>query len=296
MENIKSVYDIWGADAGQGDFVSVLPSYTSGAYFDKFDYYTYPCKEKGDIGYYLYDPVKHGASKDEVYPVLMWLHGRGSSFVGEQCISQSGGELFASEAYQRAMGGGAYIIIPLANEKKSESGEPVDYWDDSYIAPVKGIYDLVVETHLQTISKLFVMGGSQGGILTWRLLESFPDYFDGGIVISAGYVPADEALDKITESGIRLIVAHGRHDEIFEFNDILAPRLAKLQNMENAMCYFPEWVRNGDKGIASINYGTEMGQHCLINQFQANLIFDTGEPYIKELPEGVTGWIRKQIL
>lgn len=295
MENLKSVKDIWGVDAGQEDFVSFLPSYTGGAYFEKFDYYTYPCKEKGDIRYYLYDPVKHGASQDGVYPVLMWLHGRTSSLVGEQCISHSGGELFASEAYQQAMGGGAYIIVPLANEQMSEDGELSDYWDASYIEPVKGIYDLVVEQNLQTISRLFVMGGSQGGSFTWQLLEAFPDYFDGGIPISAGYVPEDAALDKIIEAGVQLIVAHGRHDEIMAFDTVIAPRLSKLESMRHTICYFPEWVRNGDYGIASIDYGVEMGQHCLINQFQANLMFDTGEPYIPELSTGVTGWIKNQI-
>ena len=296
MENKKTVYDIWGVHAGEEDFVTTLPSYTGGAYFEKFDYYTYPCSEKGDIRYYLYDPVKHGAAKDAVYPVLMWLHGMSCSLACEQCISQSGGELFASEAYQQAMGDGAYIIVPLANEKKLENGEILGYWDDSYIEPIKGIYDRVVEANLQTISKLFVMGGSMGGTFTWKLLETFPDYFDGGIPISADYVPEDAVLDKIIQAGVHLIVAHGRHDELLKFDDIIAPRLLKLKSMKNTICYFPEWVRNGDYGIASIDYGIEMGQHCLINQFQANLIFDTGKPYLEELPCGVTGWIRKQVL
>lgn len=48
----------------------------------------------------------------------------------------------------------------------------------------------------------------------------------------------------------------------------------------------------GDGGVASVNYGTEMGQHCMINQFQANLIYDDGRFYDERLPEGVTGWIR----
>ncbi len=62
--------------------------------------------------------------------------------------------------------------------------------------------------------------------------------------------------------------------------------------MKNCVCYFPEWVRNGDGGAASINYGFEMGQHCLINQFQSNLLYDSGNPCDERFPGGVTGWIR----
>lgn len=48
-----------------------------------------------------------------------------------------------------------------------------------------------------------------------------------------------------------------------------------------------------EKGVASVNYGMEMGQHCIINQIQANLIYHDGTCYDERLPKGVTGWIRE---
>ena len=46
-----------------------------------------------------------------------------------------------------------------------------------------------------------------------------------------------------------------------------------------------------DKGIASIVGGIEMGQHCLMNAVQSNLMFDDGTPMDPRLPDGLTGWI-----
>lgn len=39
-------------------------------------------------------------------------------------------------------------------------------------------------------------------------------------------------------------------------------------------------------------FGIEMGQHCMITQVQANLIYDDGAPYCDKIPNGITGWIK----
>lgn len=137
------------------------------------------------------------------------------------------------------------------------------------------------------------MGASAGGYFTWRLIEDYPQDFEGAIPIASGYIPEKESLKKIEEAGIRLIVAHGLHDEMAVFEKCMKPRQEDLQGMNHCICYFPEWVRNGDKGVASVNYGMEMGQHCLINQFQMNLMYDDGTCFDERFPNGVTGWIRE---
>ncbi|MDE5577283.1 MAG: hypothetical protein K2J11_07845, partial [Oscillospiraceae bacterium] len=101
-----------------------------------------------------------------------------------------------------------------------------------------------------------------------------------------------KALDKISESGVNLLIAHGKHDEMAVFDKCIAPCEEKLRSMKNTLCFFPEWVYNGDGGVSSIDYGMEMGQHCMINWVQHNLMFDDGKPADERLPRGVTGWIR----
>lgn len=283
----------WQAQMAEGDFISCNPGYVLGGYWDEFDECTYPSKETGDITYFVYDPVKHGAKADGKYPVLMWIHGTNCAIDGRRCVGYCGAEQYASPAYQEAMGGGAYLIVPLANEKRLEDDTIVGSWDESYIAPVKALFDKVCRDNAANISGKFVMGASSGGYFTWRLLEDYTHDFDGAVPIASGYVPSEKSLKRIGEAAVRVLIAHGRHDEMAVFQKCIAPREASLRAMKNSICYFPEWVRNPDKGVAAVNYGMEMGQHCLINQFQANLMYADGTCYDERFPKGVTGWIRE---
>ncbi|HKM34849.1 MAG TPA: hypothetical protein VJY54_08910 [Lachnospiraceae bacterium] len=87
------------------------------------------------------------------------------------------------------------------------------------------------------------------------------------------------------------INAIGKRDEFHSFEKKVKPRLSRLEAMERCFIYTPEWVCNGDRGIATINLGVEMGQHCLMNAIQANLMFDDGCPMDSRLPQGLIGWI-----
>ena len=289
-QNTTSVPE-WAKYLKDGEFISYYTTYKSKIYFDLFDEYSYPCAESGDIRYYVYDPVKHGAPADKKYPVLMWLHGASNALDGVKCIMCCGAEQYASPKYQQEMGG-AYIIVPLANEKRLENGELEGSWSNIYLSPVMAIYDKVCADNKENIGKKFLMGASAGGYFTWRLLEDYTDFFDGAIPISSYYVPSNNALGRISESGVELIVAHGRHDEMADFDECIAPRMEKLRGMKNCICFFPEWVYNGDGGISSVHFGIEMGQHCMINWVQSNLTFDNGTPADERLPNGVTGWIK----
>lgn len=278
----------WAELLPEGAFISYLPSYTGGKYFDLFDEFVYPCEKTGDITYYVYDPVKHGADPNGSYPLLLWLHGATNALNGKFCICNCGGELFASPEYQRDMGG-AYVVVPLANEKMDDKGELAESWSKDYLEPLKGICEKIRGGG--SVGKIFAMGGSFGGWVTWKLAEKYPDFFNGIIPISTEYVPNDGRLDNMARQGISALVACGKHDEAVDFSK-LEERQEKLESL-GFLCYFPEWVRNGDGGVASLFYGWEMGQHCVINQVQANLIFDDGTPYDPRLPRGVTGWIKE---
>jgi len=281
----------WAKLLPEGEFISYLPSYTGGKYFDLFDEYVYPCEETGDITYYVYDPVKHGADPDGRYPVLLWLHGATNALNGKFCICNCGGELFASPEYQREMGG-AYVVVPLANEKTDESGKLAETFSETYFAPLKGIVERVCGDG--RTGKVFAMGGSLGGWVTWKLAEKFPEPFNAIIPISTGYVPTDGRLDNIARHNIKVYFTLGKHDETLDFDKDIAPRIQKMEEL-GFMCFFPDWVKNGDGGVASLFYGWEMGQHCMINQVQANLMYDDGTPYDERLPRGVCGWIRSVV-
>ena len=290
-EQNKSAVPEWAEYLRDGEFISYSVTYKSKQYFGLFDEYSHPCAQTGAIRYYVYDPVKHGADPAQKYPVLMWLHGASNSLMGEGCIMCCGAEQYASPEYQRRMGG-AYIIVPLANEERTEDGMILGTWSKAHSAPIKEIFDKVCADNSASIGKKFVMGASSGGYFTWQLLEDYCGYFDGAVPISSGYIPSDEELQRISDSGTELIIAHGRHDEMALFDECVAPRMEALSRMKNCILFFPEWVYNGDGGVSSVFYGFEMGQHCMINWIQHDLMFDDGTPADKRLSGGVTGWIR----
>ena len=54
--------------------------------------------EPGDITYYLFNPLKHGAKADGKYPLLIWIHGFNCAD-GINAVTHSGGEQYASPSY-----------------------------------------------------------------------------------------------------------------------------------------------------------------------------------------------------
>ena len=290
-EQDKTAVPEWAKYLSENEFISYQTTYKTRAYLGLFDKYLYPCEETGDIRYYVYDPVKHGADKNKKYPVLMWLHGASNSLMEEGCIMCCGAEQYASPKYQQEMGG-AYIIVPLANEERTEEGWIKGTWDKIHSKPIKDIFDKVCEENKDNVSKKFVMGASSGGYFTWQLLEDYIGFFDGAIPIASGYLPSIDKIKEIIKGGTRLIIAHGRYDEMADFNECIAPFEKELSTLPDTICFFPKWVYNGDGGVSSVFYGFEMGQHCMINWIQNNLIFDNGTPADERLKNGITGWVK----
>lgn len=291
IQQDKNAVPQWAEYLKDDEFISYSVTYKTRTYLDSFDDYILPYEKTGNIRYYVYDPIKHGASPDKKYPVTMWFHGASNSLMVKDCIMCCGAEQYASPELQQIMGN-AYIIVPLANETRTEDGRILNGWSEDYIEPIMKIYNQFVEEHSETISEKFIMGASSGGYFTWKLLETNTEFFDGASPIASGYFPSYEALDRISESGVKLLIAHGKHDEMAVFDDCIAPHTEKLSQLENCLCFFPEWVYNGDGGVASVFYGFEMGQHCMINWIQHNLMFDNGKSADERLPLGFAGWIK----
>lgn len=69
----------WADFMGEDDFISYMPSYTRGLYFDWFEEKLY--KNEGQnapydrMTYYLFNPLTKGADPAKKYPLLIFLHG-----------------------------------------------------------------------------------------------------------------------------------------------------------------------------------------------------------------------------
>ena len=286
----ENVTPPWANELTEGEFISKYVTYSVGDYFDRYDKDVFENEEVGDMTYYFFDPTKHGYPKDRKYPLLTFFHGATNSFEGDVCINYCVGELYGSPTYQESMGG-AYILIPLANEKRLENGD-VECWGHKYINPIFSLVDDFVAKRADTIGARFAFGNSSGASFCIKMATANPNFFTAIIPVGFDYSFTDQMLEDFDKSGLRMFLANSRHDEFYDFDETFGPNMKKLEKLKNAFLYFPKWTYNGDGGIATINVGVEMGQHCLMNSMQANLMFDDGTPMDSRLPQGMTGWIR----
>ena len=279
----------WINEIPEGAFVSYDPTYPTGKYFDRFE-------EDNAFGlkYYYFDPTKHGYPDGKDYPLLVFLHGTSNALVGELCINYSGAEMYASDDYQKDLGG-AYILIPIANEVRNENGELSGAWDEQYVEPVTDLIDEFVNTHMTGCRARVLLGNSSGGRFTFIISRHHPEKFDIILPVGSCEIPPDEVLDEYDKNDVALFLAFSKHDELTSFKDTISPRLERIKNMKSSFIFTPDWTYNGDKGIASINFGFEMGQHCLMNGIQMNLKFDDKTPMDESLPDGVTGWLVEEM-
>lgn len=275
----------WADQIPEGAFISYEPTYPTGKYFDRFNY-----GEVFGLKYYFYDPTEHGFPKRDDYPLLIFLHGTSNALVGELCINYTGAEMYSSDEYQKTMGG-AYILVPVANEYRDEEGEVQGKWSPEYTEPVLNLIDEFIAAHTNGVGLRFLLGNSNGATFTFTLATAAPDRFDVLVPVGTSLIPDDSVIDVFDEKGIFLFYCNGKHDEIMLYEEEIKARIPRLSSMKKNFIFTPDWVYNGDKGIASINFGFEMGQHCLMNEVQSNLMFDDGTPMEPRLPRGLTGWI-----
>ena len=276
----------WASQIPEGAFISYDQTYKVGEYFNRFH------KENfSGMNYYFYDPTEHGFAKDKKYPVLIFMHGYSNALVGDVCINYAGAEFYSKDEYQKTLGG-AYILVPLANEYKDKDGNCAGSWDDTYLPRLRDLICNFEKTFADgRISKRVVFGNSSGATMCFKLATAYPDFFNIIIPIGGNQIPSDETFDIYEKHGIRIFYAIGKHDEFVSFEEVIKPRLERISKIKGSRVFTPEWVYNGDGGIASINFGMEMGQHCLVNPMHCNLMFDNGKPMDESLPQGITGWL-----
>ncbi len=284
----------WFAEMDPDDFVSPYPTYECGTILDRFTKREFTGTDGTTIKYYCFEPSEVKAGSDKKFPLLVFFHGNSNSFVGDLCVNYTGAERYASDEYQKSMGG-AYILVPVANEYRNEKGQVEGCWSPEYDTVVRELVKGFVEESSGHICTRVFLGNSAGGRYVFHALECFPEDMDAVVPVGCSAIPEDRILEAFDKAGKHLFFAMGKRDELNDYVLDVVPRLPKLNSLKNCFIFTPDWVRNGDKGIASINGGIEMGQHCLMNSIQANLMFDDGTPMDERLPRGLTGGIAELV-
>ena len=283
----------WAYEIPEGSFISYEPTYKVGEYFNRFHKDFFEPENFDKMGYYFYDPTEHGFPKGKPYKLLIFMHGTSNALEGDVCINYAGAEFYSKEEYQKPLGG-AYILIPLANEYRDQDGKCMGNWNDSYIKPVYALINEFICKHTQSnggIDKKVILGNSSGGKMSIQMSATYPEFFDAVVPMGASEIPDEKLLDLYDDNNVSLFFAMGKRDEFNSYENDIVPLLPRMKRMKSCYIFTPDWVYNGDHGISSINFGVEMGQHCIINPMHCNLKFDDGTPMDPALPDGVVGWL-----
>ena len=265
-----------------------------------FDEYTFKSIDPnvGDMMYYLFDPIKHGADPSEKYPLMVVFHGAGNGMEGALCTTYTDCAVYAGSEYQ-AMMGGAYVLFPKANEY-SEGGRNLGTWmtvdpttgTSKYIPSAAGIIEKVISQNKIDANKVVVGGTSAGGYMTWRFLAARPDIAKAAFLMAPANNPADEELAMYDRMGLPIWVIHGIRDEITRYEVFTGPVADKLRAMKNVRLSALPLIRYGDKSVVRMVVGVEMGQHLALFCVGSNMIYDDGTPYDPAYPKGFIEWLK----
>lgn len=280
----------WADQIPEGGFISYGPTYEVGRYFDRFVTDWFTASDGTKMKYYFFDPTGYGWPQKGDYPILIFFHGTSNALVGDTCINYTGAELYASDEYQKRIGG-AYILIPVANEYRDETGRCQGFWSKEYIEPADELVQSVIATRTNGVGTRFAFGNSSGARFVFRIADAHPENYDVLIPVGTSDVSTEEKIAEFDARDMYLLYSICKRDEFNKFETDVEPKLPRLKAMKHCTIFNPEWVYNGDGGVASIMGGIEMGQHCLMNAVQADLMLDNGKPMYEILPNGITGYI-----
>ena len=253
------------------------------------------------IDYHVFSPTKTAGAK---YPVFIWLHGMGDGSCFREPLRRWPISNFASPEYQaKFTGGGAYIVVPRANEdlgmmatgdyyfytKSWISGEN---FDDDY-PPQSQVPELTAairqflneERENVDLSQVYLAGYSAGGYMTWQTILAMPDIFAAAAPIChARIVPTHEQMQ--TVKNIPLWVICGEKDYLYP--QFVAPTIENLRKTHGAdlRTTIFEDVYNPDYSLAP-------SQHASWVPVTNNMFYNDGKPYDQNYPEGFIAWLNQ---
>lgn len=167
------------------------------------------------LKYRLFTPsARGGKGRDKA--LIVWLHGGGEGglitnrwdyYDNEAPLRANRGALgFATDAAQEIFGG-AYVVAPQATSAWMQDG-------DGFAPQVQAVIDEVVARERIDVSRIHVLGCSNGGYMTLKMVAENPDQFASQVPICAAvsgpsgtYHLSDDTLRSLAATPTWLVTA-----------------------------------------------------------------------------------------
>lgn len=136
----------------------------------------------------------------KTYPLVVFVHGLGHAW-NNTTFKQSGLTYWAADEMQaKFREGGAYLLMPKIPEYVISAAQS---------KKVFAVIEEFVEAHADTIDKsqIYIMGGSAGGGLAWRVLLAHPDYFRRGVFLCADKFVWKKDVQSVADTPVWMISA-----------------------------------------------------------------------------------------
>lgn len=141
--------------------------------------------------YASYSPVID-ENDNTKYPLVVYVHGLGHAW-NDNSFKQSGLTYWACREMQsKFKEGGAHLLMPKIPEYKITATQHENVFKviEEYCEANSDSVDM---------TQVYVMGGSAGGALAWRLLINHPDFFAKGVMLCACKFVTSEEAKKIAD-------------------------------------------------------------------------------------------------
>lgn len=177
--------------------ISVSSFVASAKSFDELtDAFTVYKAENG-MKYASYEPE---TEEGKTYPLVIYVHGLGHAWT-DTTFKQSGLTYWVDDEMQaKFKEGGAYLLMPKIPETSITALQT---------EKVFSVINEYVNAHSDTIDKnqIYIIGGSAGGALTWRIIIAHPDYFAKAVVLCGCKILTNDEAKKIADIPVWMISA-----------------------------------------------------------------------------------------
>ncbi|MGX1163157.1 putative peptidase [Arthrobacter sp. SLBN-100] len=167
-----------------------IKSFTQGALVDpEVDAFTHHVAARSGTNYRLFTPQERGRSQGR--PLIVWLHGGGEGglltggynyYDNETPLRANRGALGFTTNEAQDLFGGAYVVAPQCPSMWLADGP-------AYAPLISEIIEEVCATHMVDRDRIHVVGCSNGGYMTLKMIVENPNAFASAVPICPVVVP-----------------------------------------------------------------------------------------------------------